>query len=154
MNNEILPKREQDSPKESDSTNEWDTLMSSDLTREEHYIRTKQALAKLKAEFPTTEIEKEKTLDEEYRNFLNKLAERDGVNYNFINKGLDIIINYGTDNVHMISHTNARVGEKGPISGYFVVSPEDAAKTWFQEMINEVGGDVRIDESQQTNPNR
>jgi hypothetical protein len=102
-----------------------------------------EELAELEAEFPTTKIEK-KTLDEKYRDFLNKMSKHDGIDYELINNGMDIVINYGPDSVHMISYTNARAGERGPILGYFTVTSEDAAKPWFQEMISEVGGDVRV----------
>jgi hypothetical protein len=142
MNNEMPPKQKENTLNEDSSINEWNVLMSSDSAREERYAKTKQAIAELKAEFPTTEIEK-KTLDKEYHDFLGKIAERDNVDYDVIYNGDNILLKYGNDSVLMDKYSSARVGERGPISFYLVVSPEDAAKPWFQEMIDAVGGDVR-----------
>jgi hypothetical protein len=147
MNNEMMPKENE----KLNPDNDWD-ILSSDLSDEEYHARIKQRIANY--ESTLSPEDEEKMLDEKYRDFLSELAERNKTSSDVIDEGMDTLIKYGNDSVRMTLHTNARVGENGPISGYFSVSPEDAAKTWFQEMINEVGGDVRVDESQSTNFNK
>jgi hypothetical protein len=133
-----------------DYNSDWSSLAheltSSNLSLEEKLAKLDQSIAEDRAKLPP-EIEK-KTLDEKYSDFLSKIAEHNNLNYEVVSNNESILLKYGNDSVLMEVRTNARVGERSPISFYLVVSPEDATKTWFQEMVNEIGGDVRVDGAQ------
>jgi hypothetical protein len=120
------------------------TVVDGKITKTERYIGGRKLFAERRAD-------RAKNIpDEEYRNKLRKMAERDNINdYAVVCDGSCILLRYGDDEVRMMLHNNAK-DDMSQTYRYLTVSPEDAEKVWFREMVKAVIGDEVWTESQPT----